>query len=244
MPLLGEAVMVLWYDITPDAVSEHDAWHTHEHMPERLAIPGFMRGTRWVSLSGSPRYFVMYEVRNIDTLTSAPYLDRLNSPTPWSSKMMSSFHGMTRGFCSIKGSFGMGVGQTAISIRFSPVAGAEDRLRERLTKQVLPGLSSKQGLASAHLLEAVLAPQMTREQEIRGRDAAVDWVLLVTGYSSERVMSLSDKELHAERIARYGALHGQVAGIYRLEFSISDREAVSASIHRTGCGMIHDPEPS
>ncbi len=238
MPLLGEAVMALWYDITPDAVTEHDDWHTHEHMPERLAAPGFVRGTRWVSLSGRPRYFVMYEVRNIDILTSAPYLDRLNSPTPWTSKMMNSFRGMTRGFCGIKGSFGLGVGQTALSIRLSPAAGAEDRLREWLTKQVLPGLSSKQGLASAHLLEAALAPQMTKEQEIRGRDGAVDWVLLITGYSSETVMSLCDKELCAERVTKYGASPGQVAGIYSLEFALTDREAVSVSLHRTGRGDV------
>ena len=236
MPLLGEAVMVLWYDITPDAISEHDDWHTHEHMPERLAIPGFVRGTRWVSLSGSPRYFVMYEVKDVGILTSAPYLDRLNSPTPWTTKMMTCFRGMTRGFCCIKSSFGLGVGQVLLSIRLSPVPGAESLLREWLTERVLPGLSSRPGLASAHLLEAALAPQMTQEQEIRGKDAAVNWVLLVTGYSSDGVMSLSDKELRGETVAKHGGLRGQVAGIYRLEFSLTDREAATAPLHGAARG--------
>ena len=48
MTLLGEAAMVLWYDITPDAIAEHDDWHTHEHLPERVSIPGFVRALRWV----------------------------------------------------------------------------------------------------------------------------------------------------------------------------------------------------
>ena len=38
--------MLLAFDIAADAIAEHDDWHTHEHLPERLAIPGFLRGTR------------------------------------------------------------------------------------------------------------------------------------------------------------------------------------------------------
>ena len=46
MPLLGSAAMLLSFDIAPEAIEEHDRWHTHEHLPERLSIPGFLRGTR------------------------------------------------------------------------------------------------------------------------------------------------------------------------------------------------------
>jgi hypothetical protein len=49
MPLLGQAAMLLTFDIVEEAIPEHDDWHTHEHLPERLSIPGFLRGTRWVS---------------------------------------------------------------------------------------------------------------------------------------------------------------------------------------------------
>ena len=38
--------MLLAFDIAADTIAEHDDWHTHEHLPERLAIPGFLRGTR------------------------------------------------------------------------------------------------------------------------------------------------------------------------------------------------------
>ena len=114
MSLLGEAAMVLWYDIAPDAISEHDDWHTHEHLPERVSIPGFVRALRWVAQSGSPRYFVMYEVRDVGILSSPPYLERLNNPTPWTAKMMPHFRGMTRGFCDIRSSFGFGIGESTL----------------------------------------------------------------------------------------------------------------------------------
>src|SRR5258706_1698009 len=103
MSLLGQAAMLLSFDVIEDAIPEHVEWHTHEHLPERLSIPGFVRGTRWVALQGQPRYFVMYEVEQLATLTSDAYLERLNNPSPWTSKMMPHYRGMTRGFCSVAG---------------------------------------------------------------------------------------------------------------------------------------------
>src|SRR5437870_1603469 len=119
MPLLGQAAMLLLFDVVQDAIPEHDEWHTHEHLPERLSIPGFVRGTRWVVLHGQPRYFVMYEVEELATLTSNAYLERLNNPSPWTSKMMPYYRGMTRGFCSVAGSFGFGIGHAGLMIRLS-----------------------------------------------------------------------------------------------------------------------------
>jgi hypothetical protein len=52
MPLLGSATMLLSFDLDAAAIEEHDRWHTHEHLPERLSIPGFHRGTRWVVTTG------------------------------------------------------------------------------------------------------------------------------------------------------------------------------------------------
>ena len=53
MALLGKAAMVLSFDVAAAAIDEHDDWHTHEHFPERLSIPGFLRGTRWIAQQGS-----------------------------------------------------------------------------------------------------------------------------------------------------------------------------------------------
>src|SRR5260370_42588595 len=84
----GRAAIAMWWDIAPEVKSEWEDWHSREHMPERLAIPGFLRGTRWIALSGEPFYFVLYETAELSTITSGPYLERLNNPTPWSRKMM------------------------------------------------------------------------------------------------------------------------------------------------------------
>jgi len=223
MALLGQAAMLLLFDIVPDAISEHDEWHTHEHLPERLSIPGFVRGTRWVASNGQPRYFVMYEVLHLATLTSGAYLERLNNPSPWTSRMMSSYRGMTRGFCSVAGSFGFGMGHAGLLIRLSPADEMASSLRKWLLQDMLPRLPARPGIGSAHLLEGAATPPMSSEQRIRGADAGIDWALLVTGYSEDALANLMRADLGNAALEKHGAT-GILGAMYRMEYSIVDRE--------------------
>lgn len=218
--------MLLSFDVVQEAIPEHDDWHTHEHLPERLSIPGFIRGTRWVALRGQPRYFVMYEVKQLATLTSKAYLERLNNPSPWTSKMMPCYRGMTRGFCSVTGSFGSGIGHVGLLMRFKPGPGAESSLRKWLLQDTLPHLPSRPGVGSVHLFEGALTPTMTNEQRIRGADAGVDWTLFLTGYSQHALASLVQADLADAQLERHGAT-GVLDAMYGMEYSLSDREVAA-----------------
>jgi hypothetical protein len=178
MPLLGPASILLSFDIAPEAIAEHDDWHTHEHMPERLSIPGFLRGSRWTAIRGEPRYMVLYELAEPGTLTSAAYLQRLNNPTPWTSKMMPHYRGMRRSLCSVVASRGVGIGGFARLLVFND---ANEDAAMWLIDEILPTLPSQRGIASAHLLQPTVSAPMTREQGLRGTDAAGYSALLVDG---------------------------------------------------------------
>jgi hypothetical protein len=218
--MLGDAAMLLFFDIAPEAIAEHDDWHTHEHLPERLSIPGFLRGTRWVALrQGQPRYFVIYEVRDVEVLTSEAYLARLNNPTPWTSKMMPHYRGMTRGFCTVTGRAGPGLGNAALVARFKP-SGDAAALRDRLKNEAMPRLAVRPGLGGCYLFESAAAAPMTREQSIRGKDAGVDWVLVATGYDAEAVSGLEHADL--------GNLEGAGFGLYRTDYTLYEVEAKRA----------------
>jgi hypothetical protein len=223
MSLLGKAAMLLSFDIVQDAIAEHDDWHTHEHLPERLSIPGFLRGTRWVALQGQPRYFVIYEVEQLATLTSTAYLERLNHPSPWTSKMMPCYRGMTRGFCSVAGSFGLGIGHAGLLIRLKPAMDSVSSLRKWLLQDILPPLVSRRGVGSAHVFEGAVTPGMTNEQRLRGADAGLDWAMLVTGYSQEALASLEQADLGTAQLEKHGAT-GVLSATYRMEYSIIRRE--------------------
>jgi hypothetical protein len=223
MPLLGKAAMLLSFDIAPEAISEHDEWHTHEHLPERLAIAGFLRGTRWVALHDGPRYFVLYEVKDLDTLASDAYLARLNHPTPWTTKMMPYYRGMTRGLCSVVGSSGFGMGHIGLLCRFKAREAAESRLANWLCDAVLPQLPERAGLGSVHLLRAALTPKMTNEQRIRGLDEGVDWALLATAYDQGALEALAQGDLCNEQLEAHGATDIQAA-MYRAGYTLTAGE--------------------
>ncbi len=226
MALLGKAAMILSFDIVPEARNEHDDWHSHEHLPERLAIPGFLRGSRWTAVAGTPSYFVMYEVRELGVLASPAYLERLNNPSPWTSKMMTNYRGMQRGLCRLIGSFGHGLGSFALVLRFSAALEKETALRDWLLDETLPGLLTQSGLASAHLFESGLQAELTAEQRIRGKDTGVDSVLLVTGYSAQNVAELAENTLATAALERLGA-SAVTSSLYQLGHSLTDREVAA-----------------
>jgi len=226
MPLLGKAAMLLNFDIEEPAIAEHDDWHTHEHLPERLSIPGFLRGTRWVAVRGSPRYTVLYEVDRVETLGSAAYLERLNHPTAWTSKMMPHYRGMSRGLCSVEGSWGRGVGHFALLIRFKLAADSNSAPQTWLTEQLLPSLPSRPGLAGVHLLKGALAAPMTAEQRIRGADSRVDWALLATGYEFSAVAVLEDSDLDAAALQAHG-MSTVSSALYQVAYSLSANEVIA-----------------
>lgn len=228
MPLLGPAAMLLSFDVDAEAVEEHDRWHTHEHLPERLSIPGFRRGTRWVALAGAPRYMVLYEVESLATLASAAYLERLNHPTPWTARLMPHYRGMTRGLCRVVASVGPGLGGAAALVRFAAADAAAASLRDWLVHEVMPTLPQAAGLGSAHLLQGAQAAAMTNEQRIRGADRGIDWALILTGYDEAAVAA------RARELCAGGALPGRGAedlssALYRWSYSLAGEEVRALS---------------
>jgi hypothetical protein len=139
--LHGPAMLVIWGSVdhpsttntntdtdtnTTTAVDETalNAWWTNEHLPERLAIPGFHRTRRYynytqttqttldntqtqtkvqtpVSSSPSSQYLVTYEVSSLSTLTSPAYMSALNNPTEGTKRFMPVLASMNRSACRV-----------------------------------------------------------------------------------------------------------------------------------------------
>ena len=83
MSLAGQAVVAIWNGIAEEGRTEFYEWHNREHMPERVGIPGFRRGRRYIAKYGHPEFFTLYEADSAEVLVGQDYLNRLNNPTPW-----------------------------------------------------------------------------------------------------------------------------------------------------------------
>ena len=121
MSLLGSAVLVNWGGIIPDKEEDYNQWHSKEHMPERISLPGFLRGYRAMGIEGTNlnhKYFMMYEAKNKEVFVSKEYLDRLNNPTKWTKEILSNYISPSRTICSVISSKSVGSGNFILTVRF------------------------------------------------------------------------------------------------------------------------------
>jgi hypothetical protein len=221
MPLRGKGALAIWNGIAPDGEDDFYRWHNTEHIPERVGVPGFLRGRRYLSTTRPRDFFTLYETESVETIRSAPYLARLNDPTPWTRRVLPHFRDTFRLGCRVAASWGRGEGGALLTLR---LAGRGKDLLDT-AEASLALVRQLTGVVGVHLLEP--APETTRiptrEKELRGQQSGEGdgspepWILLV---------ECNDPEL-AESLVR-GPLTGfarreTLAGTYRLQFSL-DRE--------------------
>lgn len=220
MALLGKAALAMWWDVSSDARPELEHWHAHEHFPERLGIPGFLRASRFTAVAGGEGFLVMYELLDHAVLSSAPYVARLNAPSPWSTRMMPLHRNMVRAQCKVLQSHGAVTARHALTMRCSPVHEETDALQRGLG-DLAASLSQQPGVVGLHVLRHE-APAMavTTEQKIRGEaDRAADWIIVACGYELEALRKLEDSELSEARLLALGAAPETGCRFYELAYS-------------------------
>jgi hypothetical protein len=186
--LAGEAVLALWNGVEASRAREYNAWHTREHVPERVGIPGMIGARRYVRLHGQlPEYLTLYSLATIDVLRSAAYLSLLDNPTPRSRGMRPSLRDFKRVGCRRVLSLGGGLGGSIMTLVLSEM---NERLLAAL-KLELAELFTQQGLVAAHLLErdrnvADVPFKVTGERP----DFAVEGIILLESYDPNELAAL------------------------------------------------------
>jgi hypothetical protein len=218
MALLGQAVLAMWWEVSAESRAELEHWHAHEHFPERLALPGFRRASRWTAVDDGEGFFVMYELDDHAVLASAPYVARLNAPSPWSTRMMPLHRGMVRSQCKVLQSHGAVTARHALTIRLSP---RDAEALQRGLGELAAVVVQRPGVVGLHLLRhEPSALAVTAEQQIRGNaDRAADWVVVACGYDLAALRSLDAAELGETALQAMGAAPGAVRRLYGLAYS-------------------------
>lgn len=205
MSLLGHAMLAFSHDVTPGSEPDWTEWHDREHIPERLAVPGFLRLRRYVALARGPRFFYFYETESLAVLQSPAYLERLSNPTPWTKRCMPYVLNNKRTACRVSATLGVGLGGVLSVADIGPTPGREDALRGWLVEVALPAALGKAGVVAVHLCEADPAATTVRTDEkklLQAPDATARWLVLLEGVDREAVTNaeaamLGDAALHA-----------------------------------------------
>lgn len=135
-PSVARGILAIWNDYPADDTAFYERWYMTEHFPERLGVPGFLRGRRYRAIDADRAYFTAYELTSPDVLFSEAYLARLNDPTAWTARVMQRWSAMVRTVCRRTARDGTAVGGYAVVARFEGhveiACGDAARIREQL----------------------------------------------------------------------------------------------------------------
>lgn len=222
MPFLGKGVAAIWHNVEAAVRSDYNDWHCHEHMRERVSIPGFLRGRRYVAIEAERQFFHFYETESLATLTSDAYLARLNDPTPWTRRIGPAIRDNNRTLSTVAASHGVGGGAAILTLRLAAADGGDARLSAWLGHELAPSLAGRSGIVGAHLLQGDKQSSQVQTAEKAMRDKAdevADWVYLVEAIEPEFLAPLRQDELADASLSAHGAA-GVTAGLYRLHYTL------------------------
>jgi hypothetical protein len=214
--LVGRGVLAIWHDIQAGAEAAFHGWHVREHLPERLAVPGFLRARRYEAIEGTPRFYNDYLTVTPEVLASPPYLARLDDPTPWTRQLMPSFRNINRSACTIRAAFGRGEGGVLATLRVAPRS-QRPALLATLAAALEP-IVHEQGIVAAQLWEADAGTSLvaTREAALRaGPSEVADVVVALEGLAQEPVAAAAGRVA-----AALGDGAAVAAALYRLTYRL------------------------
>lgn len=179
--MIGEAVLAIWFDVDPADEGELNTWYPRQHLPERLSVPGFLRGRRYEAAGAGPRYFTLYELSDPGVLSSAPYLERLNHPTDWTRRVLPTFRRMVRGGYRRLGGAGERVERHLMTVRLEAQSGDPESAHPWLSSvAAAPGTLPHVTAAAAYAADRSAASVVTEERRlVRDPQPATPLLLLL-----------------------------------------------------------------
>ena len=129
----GTGFLAIWSDVEHADLVDYRHWLAREHTTERVRTDGFLacRVFRAVR-AGINRFFILYELEGPDVLDGQAYLSRLNSPTPWTRRIMPRLGNFVRGGGTIIARAGRGEGATIVALRTEQPLNDAERLANAL----------------------------------------------------------------------------------------------------------------
>ena len=207
-------ILAIFNNVAPGREAEFEEWFQHEHLAERIAVPGFLLGRRHEAVAAEPRYFNFYVTQSVEVLKSEAYLTRLDNPTPMTRTIMSGvFKDMNRTVCHRVFRLGAMRGVGVVTVRFSKRPDASD------LKATIGRLMRDKAVACGEIWMAASAREfpVSEEERLRGGDRKIEACLLIETLrvpEADKIAAALTKEFE-----------GTAIGVYRLLCEIGRQAA-------------------
>jgi hypothetical protein len=198
-------ILAIFNNVPPGREAEFEEWFQHEHLAERIAVPGFLLGRRHEAVAAEPHYFNFYLTESVAVLKSKAYLDRLDSPTPMTRTIMSEvFKDMNRTVCHRTFRLGATRGVGVVTARFA------ERPAEAALKAAIERLMQDKAVACGEIWMAADPREfpVSEEERLRGGDRKIEACLLI------ETLRVAEAEKTATELAR--EFPRASIGVYRL----------------------------
>jgi len=207
-------ILAIFNNVATGREAEFEEWYQHEHLAERIAVPGFLIGRRYEAVAGAPRYFSFYLTRSTEVLKSAAYLTRLDNPTAMTRTVMAEiFKDMIRTACQRTFRRGAMRGAAAVVARFG------ERPDESALQAAIETWMQDTGVACGEIWTAASRRDfpVSEEERLRGGDRRIEACLLI------ETLRVAD----AEKIAAALKFPHAEIGVYRLLCEIGPEDRAS-----------------
>jgi hypothetical protein len=94
---MAKGILIASMNMANAAEDEFHDWYDTEHLPERVACPGFLRCQRWIGIADRKISVATYDLENVDVLKSPAYqaIGGVNL-SPWSKRLGSRYERLMR----------------------------------------------------------------------------------------------------------------------------------------------------
>ncbi len=217
-PMEAAGALVIWTDIKPAAEEDFNRWYDHQHLEERVGVPGFLNGRRYKAIGDAPaKYLAWYEVASPDVLGSDAYGARQANPTEWTSRIMPEFLNVTRVTSARIAKSGGGLGCIAASLSFTCADGLADAVSAGLT-QLVKNLTAYPGIVGAQAWRPSQADAAagTAEAKLRAQEENPPvWTVMIEA-TSEAAAHTALKETNLVDQISHCADSKVTVGLYKL----------------------------
>lgn len=210
--------LVVLTDIDRDDEAAFNDWYDREHMRDRVrAVPGYLRGRRFVARGDGPKYLAIYDLQQ-GVLESAAYRAIVRNPDQKSQYFIPRLRNASRAVMRQIAQYGEGEGSLIALANFAVEPNRATDFAAAVERDLMPQLNVLQGVIAMTLLKAEPSdPAQGGVATLKKVERRMDWLLIIDSGASVALAAATERiDAWLATTSLAAAQHSQFTMIYRI----------------------------